>query len=510
VETNLPPKRSDDPARDPAGADADAGGERVRDAAPALFASIAQLVRRVTDNAMRLSSDVVRDASSIGRDSERLAAAAKAQWEVWQGAGRAAPRVARVVGEGAALLALFRWHKLRAKLGGFDHVPESVHAQLAARVRAACIELRGGILKLGQIASCRPDLVGPIWARELAELQDRVPPVEGDEVIARIEADLGAPIAELFATFERVPVAAASLAQVHLATMTDGREVAVKVQVPGITDIIEADIAAMRALAAVAADVIPGADVATFVTELSAALRIELDYIQEAAAARLMRTQVAKPMFVPAVIDERSDGVVLTSERVNGARIAEYLEAAAPAERGRVIGALIDGVARSVFVHGVVHADPHPGNFLVTPDGRIALLDFGCVLRLSPDERRGSARLLGHVFAGDATACAAQLEALGFQGPHDSMVMLAQLICASMKPGVAAADIDWSAQMKLMMEEVQRAMKAGGVKVPPGFVLLGRVLATIAGYVVMYRPPIELFRLIAPHVAVAVAVAPAA
>jgi predicted unusual protein kinase regulating ubiquinone biosynthesis (AarF/ABC1/UbiB family) len=193
------------------------------------------------------------------------------------------------------------------------------------------------------------------------------------------------------------------------------------------------------------------------------------------------------------------------SARVDGARLGDHLEAASPEERARVIGAMIGGVARAVFAHGVVHADPHPGNFLVCADGRIAVLDFGCVLRLSPDERRGYARLLGHVFRGDAPAIADALESLGFAGDRDAMVSLAGLICDAMKPGVAAADIDWSAQMKIMMEEATRAARAGGVKVPPGFVLLGRVLATIAGYVVTYRPPIELFRLIAPHVAAAVA-----
>jgi len=490
--------------------DAEPEAARVRDAAPALFASIAQLVRRISNNAQRLSHDIVRDASMIGRDAERLTIAARAQWDAWQGAGRAAPRVARVVSEGAALLALYRWNLLRANVGGFDRVPDSVHQTLASRARAACMELRGGVLKLGQIASCRPDLVGPIWARELAELQDRVPPVDGDAIVQTIEADLGASIDELFASFEREPIAAASLAQVHKATLADGTDVAVKVQVPGIAEVIEADITALKALAVVAADIIAGVDLATFATELGAALRLELDYAAEARAAREMRRQVAHPLFVPAVIDERSDGNVLTSERVDGARLAEHLEAADAPERGRVIGALIDGVARSVFVHGVVHADPHPGNFLIARDGRVALLDFGCVLRLAPDERRGYARLLGHVFAGNAAACAAQLEALGFEGDRDAMVALAQLICGAMKPGVGAADIDWSAQMKLMMEEAQRAMKAGGVKVPRGFVLLGRVLATIAGYVVMYKPPIELFRLIAPHVATAVAVVPAA
>jgi ubiquinone biosynthesis protein len=462
---------------------------------------VARLVKRVTDNAVRLSNDVVRDATAIGKDSERLASAARAQWESWQETGRAAPRVARVIAEGASLLAMYRWHLLRARIGGFDHVPDDVHRMLAARARTACIELRGGVLKIGQIASCRPDLVGPIWARELSELQDRVPPVDGAAVIARIEAELGGTIAERFARFDEEPVAAASLAQVHTAQLADGREVAVKVQVPGIDEVIEADVAALRALAMVAGDVLPGADL--FAGELGDALRGELDYAQEAAAAREVRGQVAAPLFVPEVIESHSAGAVLTSERVIGARLGEHLEAASPDERARVIGAMIADVARAVFVHGVVHADPHPGNFLVCPDGRIAVLDFGCVLRLSSDERRGYARLLGQVFAGQPEQVAETLEALGFTGPRASMVALADLICGAMKPGVAAADIDWSVQMKAMMEEATRAVKGGGVRVPPGFVLLGRVLATIAGYVVMYKPPLELFRIVGPAVAMA-------
>jgi predicted unusual protein kinase regulating ubiquinone biosynthesis (AarF/ABC1/UbiB family) len=203
------------------------------------------------------------------------------------------------------------------------------------------------------------------------------------------------------------------------------------------------------------------------------------------------------------VIDSHSRGAVLTSARVDGARLGDHLEAASPEERARVIGAMIGAVARAVFATGVVHADPHPGNFLICADGRIAVLDFGCVLRLSPAERMGYARLLGVLFAGDAAGAAEALEALGFAGQRDSMVTLAELICGAMKPGVAAADIDWPVQMKLLMEEANRAVRAGGVKVPGGFVLLGRVLATIAGYVVMYRPQLELFRLIGPHVAAA-------
>ena len=279
---------------------------RFRDVGASIAASIGELVRRVTANVDRLPRRGPRRGTSLARDAEGLADATRAQWASVASTGRAMPRVARVVREGAQLLALYRWHLLRARVGGFDHVPDAVHQQLAARARAACVELRGGVLKLGQLASCRPDLVGPIWAGELAALQDRVPPVDGDAVVRRIEDELGAPVAELFAELDPEPIAAASLAQVHRAVLADGREVAVKVQVPGIDEVIEADVAALRALALVGADVLPGADLATFATELGAALRLELDYVAEAASAREMATRVAPPMYVPAVVASHS------------------------------------------------------------------------------------------------------------------------------------------------------------------------------------------------------------
>jgi ubiquinone biosynthesis protein len=476
-----------------------------------LIGSVVRLTRRVAINADQLVEQVTRDAGSVAQNAEafgraaadRFASLQKAGAGKWRDLGRAAPRVAKVTSEGARLIALYKWHQLLAQAGGHP-VPDEAHRKVAARARDACIELRGGVLKLGQILSCRPDLVGPVWAGELAELQDRVPPVDSDAVIAGIEADLGAPLAELFTDFEREPVAAASLAQVHLARLHDGTEVAVKALVPGIEDVIDADIAAMKALGPLLTDVIPGADIGTIVAEMSRSLREELDYVAEAESARELGADlVGGTLYVPEVVASHSRNRVLTMARVRGARLGDHLDAADAAEKSRVISAMVEGVARQVFAHGLVHADPHPGNFLVAEDGRIAVLDFGCVLRLDAEERKGYAKALGALVSRDAGAAADALTSLGFVGDRDALLTIAGRVVDAIRPGVDASAIDWQEAFRGLTADLAAAGRAGGVTVPRSFVLLGRVLATIAGLIVQYKPKLEVFRLVAPHLAAA-------
>ena len=230
---------------------------------------------------------------------------------------RATPRAARLAQAGAALLARQRWLRLVAVAKGGDGLRADDHRDLARRATAYACELRGGIAKLGQLAGCRPDLVGPIWASELARLQDEVPPVATDAIRARVEAELGRPIAALFATFDDTPLAAASLAQVHTATLHDGTRVVVKVQVPGIEDVIAADIAALRAVATAIGE-LPGVDLATLSDELSRALATELDYLAEADA---LRAFAASGVRVPRPVTEATTARVLTMTRIDGERL---------------------------------------------------------------------------------------------------------------------------------------------------------------------------------------------
>ena len=459
----------------------------------------ARLVGRLGVRLDALALDLTRDVGAVTRDARGLAGAARDQAATIY---RATPRAARLAQAGAAIAWRHRWLRLAAAARGGDppRLRDEDHRELARRTAAAAAELRGGIAKLGQLASCRPDLVGPIWAAELAALQDDVPPVGEAAIRARIEAELGRPLDEVLAGFEGAPLAAASLAQVHAARLPDGTPVVVKVQVPGIEDVISADVAALRALAGALGDA-PGLDLATLTDELARALAVELDYVAEAAALRAFGAGGAGGVVVPRPIEALSTARVLVMTRITGARLADHLERASPDERDRVLGELVGELASQILVRGRVHADPHPGNFMVTEAGALALLDFGCTLELAPAERAAYARLVIAIGGGGAAAAARELAALGFAADDpDALVAAAASLIGALRPGAAVSELDWEAAFA---DQLARARQLGGLAIPRSFVLLGRVLATVAGLLARYRPRIQLHALIARHLAAA-------
>ena len=442
------------------------------------------------------SLDLARDVGTVTRDAQAFATAMQDKTSTLY---RATPRAAKLASAGATLLARHRWLRLAAAARGDLELREEDHRDLARRTATIAAQLRGGIAKLGQLASCRPDLIGPVWASELAKLQDDVPPIDAAEIRARIEAELGKPIAELFAAFDDVPLAAASLAQVHGAILHDGTAVAVKVQVPGIEDIIAADIAALRTIAGALGEV-PGVDLPTLTDELSRALATELDYLAEAEA---LWTFGGHGVLVPRPIGEASSARVLTMTRIDGERLIPALERMEPAQRDQVLADLVAEVAAQILVRGHVHADPHPGNFLVTPEGKLALLDFGCTLELVPAERAAYARLVLAIAGANQAAAAKELAILGFtaDSPEALVEMTASLIGA-MRPGTSVSELDWETAFAT---QIAQAKQLRGLTIPRSFVLLGRVLATVAGLLATYKPKIHIHPLIARHLAAAIA-----
>jgi ubiquinone biosynthesis protein len=452
---------------------------------------LVQLVKHVGSRIDALSLDLARDGGQVIRNAQGFA-------EAVQIATRATPRVVRIGQIATALFARQRWLRLAAtaRTGETKLRPED-HRDLAKRTATYAAELRGGIAKLGQLASCRPDLVGPIWAGELATLQDEVPAIDTAAIRARIETELGRPIAEVFATFDDVPLAAASLAQVHAATLLDGTRVVVKVQVPGIEDVIAADIAALKTIASTVGEV-PGVDLPMLTGELARALAVELDYETEAKSL----LAYAGNVVVPLPIADASSKRVLTMTRIDGERLTTWLEHAEPAARDKLLGDLVGEVAAQILQRGQVHADPHPGNFLVTTDGKLALLDFGCMLELSKTERAAYARLVLAIAGGNHANAAKELASLGFTADDpDQLVELTSALIGAMKPGMNTADLDWQAAFG---DQIAHAKQLGGLEIPRSFVLLGRVLASIAGLLATYKPKLEVHPIIARHLAAAI------
>ena len=292
-----------------------------------------------------------------------------------------------------------------------------------ARYLVQALEALGPtFVKLGQALSTRPDVVPPEFVNELARLQDNVAPFPGDLARELIEAELGAPLGQLFASFEEAPLAAASLAQVHAATLVDGAEVVVKVQRPGIEEVIATDLDILRDLARMAEEQFPELelyDLPSLVEEFAHTLRGELDFRREGHNADRFRRNFADSprLYIPRVYWQWSTRRVLTLERIHGIKIddLEALEAAG-LDRHRLALHATEIVMQEVFDDGFFHADPHPGNLFALPDEVIAALDFGMVGRLARPLREQMVPLFTAVVRRDTGAMVEQLLRLSMVG----------------------------------------------------------------------------------------------
>lgn len=452
----------------------------------------------------RLVQDLRADGGALRREGEELGRALAGRITPIVQAARATPRAARIAGEAAALFGTYRWHQLLAgQLSREAAAVEraAVDRRAAERVARLCTELRGALLKIGQFASTRRDLLPPAWTEALSRLQDAVPPVPFAAIAGRVEAELGAPVGALFASFDEEPLAAASLAQVHAAVLADGTRVAVKVQVPGVEEVVDGDLHLLSLLAAAAGDLWRGVDLAPIAREVSRSVREELDYRLEAERTRRMAADLAgdPAVHVPRVIDHLSTARVLVLERIDGARLTDHLDRTRdPA----VLAALVRTYARQILALGRFQADPHPGNFLVEPDGRLALLDFGAIATLDDETRRGYAALVAAMIARDRQRAAALLARLGFEvvdGDPSHLVDLADLILDAFRPD-PDQPLD-TIDPRAAFDRALALARAAQVRIPGHFVLLGRVLAALAGLLLAYPAAVDLFPLVAPHLA---------
>ena len=514
--------------------------QQLRDAAKKFTEAMSAQVKQ---SWAKLKSDLSRDTAKAAASAQDLVRTLSKKFEPAGVTLGSAPRTARLVREATRVATAYRVHAMReAALGKkLPQERDKLHESAAERLYNLCVDMRGAVLKIGQAASSRSDLLPAPYIDSLSRLQDQVPPLDTDKITERIEQDLGAPIDQLFAEFEDQPVAAASLAQVHGAVMADGQRVAVKVLVPGVEEQVKADLAAFEIIANMAKSLSPRWDIRTWVAELARAIKHELDYKREADLAGKLIQDMAEVdgVVVPRIVPERSGDKVLTMERLDGERLSEFLDQCnqrgdqGRADRDKVLSTLMRAYAAMVFRHGRFQADPHPGNFLVLPGPKLALLDFGSVAELEPDERSGYARLVMAVMARDQKQAIALLRELGFaiptaspsdeaatgsseqttsadeqsrdsQAPEsqalsedDILNSLAELLLDAFRPSPdkPISNID----PRAAFEEVLAVARTHPITVPEHFVLIGRAMSSLAGLLLTHRPSIDLFQEIAPY-----------
>jgi predicted unusual protein kinase regulating ubiquinone biosynthesis (AarF/ABC1/UbiB family) len=303
--------------------------------------------------------------------------------------------------------------------------PDAVRARLrernAARTRRVLGDLKGGALKAGQLLSTVealfPQDPEATWRETLGTLQDSNEPLPFAEVEPVLREELGPQWRGLFLRFDESATAAASIGQVHRAVWADGRPVAVKVQYPGVREALVADIRALSVMSRGAALVARGLALPPLVRELRDRLTEELDYLHEARAQeRFAEGFAGDPgIVVPRVL--RAASRVLVMEWVDGAPLSAVARTGSPSERDRMAGLyqrfLVSGPARA----GLLHTDPHPGNFLAQPDGRLAVLDFGSTLELPGGMPPTFGRLISALLARDADQVLTRLREEGFVRP---------------------------------------------------------------------------------------------
>ncbi len=263
-----------------------------------------------------------------------------------------------------------------------EQVLREIHTRSAERAVATMGAMKGVAMKLGQMVSFLDDLLPAAYAETMRSLQSNALPVlDAEAVLAQVELELGAPCDQLFARFETVAMAAASIGQVHRATTRDGREVVVKVQYPGVDGAIRADLANASMLGSAIGAVFPSLDAKALAAELRERVQEELDYRIEARNQETFRRMFAEDpdLEIPQVIGSLSSERVLTSEFRAGLGFYQFCERASAEAKQRAGLALYRFVFDAIWRHGAFNADPHPGNFLFCEDGRVICLDFGCV-----------------------------------------------------------------------------------------------------------------------------------
>ncbi len=435
-------------------------------------------------------------------------------------------RTAYAVTQIALVLVSYLWYRLITYRfigkGKRREALDRVHERQAKRLFITFSRLRGAYIKLAQFLSTQA-ILPPPYLIEFAKMQDQVAPVPFSAFETRLVAELGPDWRKHFNSVSEQPLASASIAQVHRAELTDGRQVVLKVQYPGLETFFTKDLQLIssmlpwyiKAIQLTYPELRSGIDHNAMIRELFGYIERELDYENELVYQKKMAGHFAewKSVIVPTPVEELCTRHLLCMDYIEGKRILEWFDGAPQEDRDMVFETFVDFALYTWVVKGTFQSDSHPGNFLITPDEKLVLLDFGCIKELKPEFRRGVLKVVQSYLNRDPRGAAEVLQELGFRtqvGTTESLqkwveygYALTDMILEHFKHGH-----DLVAHMNKNLADLSKQFIAINSEhriahVPEEYMLLGRALATPPIPLDKYKPQVDVIPLALEHLAAA-------
>ena len=421
-------------------------------------------------------------------------------------------RLLPLAGTVTALWLRWRWLRIQRRFRGVERMAEATHrfhqAAALAIVRRA-LKQQGLVIKTCQFLGSRADILMDEYVRTLSLVHDQVPPRPWSEMRPVIEGELGGTTEDLYAEFDPQPVAAASLAQVYRARLHDGTAVAVKVQYPGVAQIVQHDLQALRTLVNLWARFERVIDFRPVIAEMERNAPEEVDFIHEGRAAEQLAALLADrdDVVIPRIYWDRSSIRVLTMDYIDGIKISDVeRQRAAGVNTPQVAASLIDLYNTMILERGMFHADPHPGNLFVVPgdapgaDAKIGLVDFGLTKTLPDEFREQLIVLTSAIVSEQPEAITGTMEGMGFRTRErndETYAALGEAFLGDvLRSGKPYADQEMVADINERLGSVLRSNPL--IDVPGDVILIARVMGLLSGLGKMLESETDLLEALLP------------